>query len=52
MSGFASLYPPDGWIPASAGMTVERAEGQSPFAEGLGVSPNSLLPPRVGDQGG
>jgi hypothetical protein len=28
------------------------AEGPSPFAEGLGVSPNSiLLPPRVGVRG-
>jgi hypothetical protein len=41
--------PPRGrfWIPACAGMTLAprhgRAEGQSPFAEGLGVSPNPLF---------
>jgi len=28
------------------------AEGQSPFAGGLGVSPNSKIPPRLGDKGG
>ena len=27
------------------------AEGRSPFAEGLGVTPNLLLPPKSGGQG-
>ena len=40
----------EAYAPASP---QECAEGRSPFAEGLGVSPNSLiLPPRVGDQRG
>ncbi len=37
ISRFTSLYPPDGWIPASAGMTEGRAEERSPFAGVRGV---------------
>ena len=47
--GFAPLYPPYDWIPASAGMTEQV---QQDAAEGLGVSPNTLFfPPRMGARG-
>ena len=38
--------------PETMGLVSEEVQGLVP-AEGLGVSPNSLiLPPRVGDKGG
>jgi hypothetical protein len=52
--GFASLYPPYGYH-NQCGVSAwpqGRAEGRSPFTEGLGVSPNfPTLPPRVGARG-
>jgi hypothetical protein len=33
------------------GLPQGCAEGQSPFAEGLGVSPDSFLSPKIGGQG-
>ena len=49
VADFASLYPPYTWIPASAGMTRQV---QQPAAGGLGVSPNSLIPPKSGGSRG
>ena len=41
--GFASLYPPYGWIPACAGMTEAAQEKLLP---GLGVSPIPFIFPQ------
>ena len=58
LAGFVSLYPPYNWIPAprfhedklcgkdrrrTGTYTTGCADGRSPFAEGLGVSPNILV---------
>ena len=50
VGGFVSLYALHNWIPASAGMAEESVHLRR--TEGLGVSPNSPIPPpRVGARG-
>ena len=50
-AGYALLYPPYTWIPASAGMTGHGAAGRCREFEGVPQLP-FFLPPGMGDKGG